>query len=466
MAIFNNVVTSRRYKPSYLCTALAPYVVRASWRTVEVVGYKELVSFCKVARSNPSKLAWIRSFSIGGRRDIVSPSRLAAVSLDGIADKLSAVTKLSFEGPSILFDAFYPLLCNLNFFPALSHLQITSSFVRWQNPFNPHHWAFLAERPAVDSFFLAVDESHADNDILASAESLAGPPPVFPSITFLGLTPSAAFTPAMARTIASQFPSLTELKLYEDRSQDDTISPFLAALPSPDKLIQLVIDTNILGQNLNAILPSFISLESLVIGGQIALEDRTFFDAFRQLPKLWSLASADGVVLNIPELSLLLDGPDKHPELCEVRLDNFEENAAGAAVARWGPWWNAEAQRWTVHEYSWEWDYDWFTEGYSAAEYDELYEAVRRGEVDLCGSTLRADEVKRVFDEEVRIVEERWGNAPPAFSDGELAYYTTKRERQQVTNMRLAGAAQMAVIRADIEEEDEGSVDSDGTAEE
>ncbi|GAA5851843.1 hypothetical protein JCM8547_000075 [Rhodosporidiobolus lusitaniae] len=150
----------------------------------------------------------------------------------------------------------------------------------------------------------------------------------------------------------------------------------------------------------------------------------TLCAVFTSAPRLSFYKDVD---YSIAELSRLVNGPAAH--LCLDRLelsDTDEPCSTGSLVRDYGPFWSVEKSEWTHHP-------NWRIGGKSATinpeEYEQLMDAADQGGVELVGTLSHGVQVAKAFAEEKRLVKEKWGNAPPPFSPGELAYYTTVRRR-------------------------------------
>ncbi|GAA5971898.1 hypothetical protein JCM11641_001560 [Rhodosporidiobolus odoratus] len=414
--------------PSLLCHTLAPMVIRARWQNVEIFGSTALKLFSLLKHTAPSVPPIVQSFVLEdqkcgtypyrGPSHDADPSTLRLFDVPTAVAGLSSLQSLHVKATWGLTQYVVQGLEQSGTIFNLRDLLLFSDFDQWEDPLDPNHWAFLSLHTRLKTLTIRVDGWSEGEQRPAALVS-----PFQSSVTDLTITyPNSRPSPT-ASAFAAVFPSLTTLALSIPAETPDILPDLLSAFPHPDKVTLLAVDDWCYGTSISHILALYAGVDDLRITGCDSNEPQ-LFDAIRQMPNLYALEFDDETILTASHLLHLIQGPAKHPSLKLLDLNHIYSRK-GASVHDYGPFWDSSANKWTTHAGSWTLHH--FTPDFPMESMEEIVEAGRRNGVKVRGSMLEAMKVQKAFEAEEKLVAERWGNAPPPFSPGEMEYYTTKR---------------------------------------
>ncbi|GAA5854558.1 hypothetical protein JCM8547_004884 [Rhodosporidiobolus lusitaniae] len=366
----------------------APFVARACWQQCHVWGRQSVSKVLDLATRQPDfpcKVRFLRMLPDGQDRPFL-PSDLPAFA--SFAGRLTNLDSIRISGYATILDALLAALGSPSVAPHLEVLDLALEGRGWKDSLDPRHWSAIATR-TVRELAISIGESFVPSPETAA---LHPPPSHLPSVEKLLVNwiidaPSPSILPFVAL-----FTNLVSLELNWADTDGD-VPLLLRTLPSPIRLRNLALATQIDNWDLSTVLPLFINLECHNVPGGYNTHDPSFYAALG----------------NLPELEILkLCGPD-------ILIDD----------ARLGPFWDVDEQAWTPHLYSLELP---DLEEFSLAGWGRLANAAADAGVVLDGTTEEAMGVVKSLHEEEEIVKERWGEHPPPSSPEELAYFTTRSE--------------------------------------
>ncbi|GAA6037854.1 hypothetical protein JCM8097_005072 [Rhodosporidiobolus ruineniae] len=395
--------------PSLLCHALSSFVVRARWQVVKVKGYEQLVRVAIKVHVNVGVASAIRtliikeeSYHASLRRDRDDQAALRALPLPAFFHVLSAVEKLDLRVGWTVTHAALSALRDPMVMPRLASLKLGSAFDGWQDPYDVRYWSFLAERHCVtslDIFF--ADRGQVNKEVEQDPPgAVAVPLMAVSDLTFRSCRDSR-----LIGRFLTIFPSLTKLVVFAGDEVADCLSSFLSALSAPQKLELLDLELEDCPHEVSTSLSPFTSLTDLCVSSGCDSDIPSFHRALRQRPCLKALSFRyDGKVL-ASDLADLLHGKEEHPTLKHVDLDVFSA-LAGPSIRDHGAFWDVDSQTWTPHSYGW--DIPTFEEPFSLEQAKALRKAAKRGGVRLHGEAIDAISTYETYEEEKRLVEEKW----------------------------------------------------------
>ncbi|GAA6029762.1 hypothetical protein JCM8097_001037 [Rhodosporidiobolus ruineniae] len=445
-----------------LCKALAPYILKTRLRLVVTMNFGELANFCAFGKKNRTRLAAVRDFlSFGapegfkqlrkgnsGARD----AALRRVDVVPLALGMTGVESVSLNVPWPVAHALIEALRSPTVMPNLRSLSIsvhtTSWSSRWRYPLDPRHWSFLARRPNLSKLNISI--SAMSSATVEAPDDLAPEHlPPLSALTHLDLH-VGPHPPQLLSSFAALLPSLRHLDLRQGSSaSSSSIKTFIEALPSPSLVTKLRLSSSS-DLDLPPLLDLFPHVKDVGLGGSLDCTSPAFFSALSRLDQLEVLLITQNATVCVPSLARLLASPSPSPStppspsaspsspsrgpvlphLRELTLDHLWASY-GPRVEDWGPFWDADARRWTTHLYAW--DLDSLPDGFDGAGWAELEAAVEarnaegEGQISTEGEGFDAYAAWRAHEDDVQLVRERWSDAPPPFSKGELEYYTTRR---------------------------------------
>ncbi|GAA5930010.1 hypothetical protein JCM10213_002843 [Rhodosporidiobolus nylandii] len=317
-----------------------------------------IVRFCQAVQRRPSICSTMRELSCerpfganseDERMAAFSSAVLPAVfaSLHSLLFPHRSCDALVIRGMDAVAVAAVTAMRDLNAMRQLRDITLVADF-DWEQPLAPQHWAFLADLPRLDDLDLRIltEDSLSDNPL--------PPPPVnlrpISSVTTLNLVyapdDDSPERPFHLAALGALFPNLEILSVYGgDGAMQGDYLPFFQALPSPDKLVVPEADG---AECLPLVLPSFRNLSSLTVTRGPCPDSGPFYAALRQFSDLTYLKLDDDTCVSPTELLSLIEGPDEHPTLDHVDLSHLG-GCWGASVRDYGPFWDKDEQRWTIH---------------------------------------------------------------------------------------------------------------------
>lgn len=267
----------------------------------------------------------------------------------------------------------------------------------------------MGERECLETLYIVISQGYGPPEP-ADPPLPASPLTTFPSITTLNVTVSRAFIidnflpglPDFAPSFTS-FSSLSFSALCESFVE---ATGFLTALPHPDKLRHLTLDSEA-NVDLLFTLPSFVGLESLTLSRVDQIDDE-FFDALRQLPRLEKLVITGDIAYDDAQVVLedlaafVSPGRRRHPALKHLHLDHLSAVLPLVTVWEFGPSWYAKAMRWAAHR-------DPAREQYTFREGDvAILEAVFAGAnacgIEVSGNAKEKAEILKAYAKEKELV--------------------------------------------------------------
>lgn len=389
-AIFDLAYPSPSRPDSFLCRALAPVIIRIWWKSLRCDGAPQIGEFCELVKNRPEVARLVESFEASERlswrqihsRDTATQHRTVDELVPKSTDLFNTcvnLTRVSLAGD---FKAVHRLLSP--FFkplgaPNLAELSIASDFEGVSDPFHPRIWQALSKKSALHT--LSITLHPAGNTVSPPLPPFTKRIAPFTSLTHLNLRFAEEYDGDGILQLAAALVALTSITLDLDYEPFLHLHAFFTALPSPSLLRNLHLSAHTSDYEPFPVdlLLLFPSLETLTFTGGNLIALPAFFDILRHLPRLQHLhIGHDSFVLDPTDLVHLLHGPTQHTSLRLLRLDHL----------------------------------NW----------------VRRGpSVELKGSIREDLEVLKEYEAERKVVEERWGDAPPPFSPAELKYYTQWR---------------------------------------